>query len=338
MRILIIGGTGLISTAITRQLLERGFDVTLFNRGKTPSRVSEGAKFLYGDRRDYPTFVQQMREAGTFDCVIEMIGYVREDAESLVQAFAGRTAQVVFCSTVDVYQRPASRYPYREDEPLRGLSDYARNKIVCEQVLREAHERGDFALTILRPAHTYGEGGSLLHSFGWSTTYIDRLRKGKPIVVHGDGQSLWVSCHVDDVARAFVHAIGNPRALGRAYHVTGEEWMTWNQYHQKVAQAIGAPEPTLVHIPTDLLVRLAPERAGICAVNLQFNNVFDNGAARADLGFRYTIPFVEGVRRTVAWLDSQGAIATSDEDVLEDRVIQVWRKLSEEVVREVGEV
>lgn len=105
-----------------------------------------------------------------------------------------------------------------------------------------------------------------------------------------------------------------------------------------MAQAIGAPEPTLVHIPTDLLVLLAPERAGICAVNLQYNNIFDNSAARADLGFQYTIPFVEGVRRTVAWLDSQGAIANSDEDTLEDRVIRAWRRLSEGATREVGSI
>ncbi len=333
MRILIIGGTGLISTAITRILLERGEDVTLFNRGKTPARFPEGAKFLHGDRRDYPAFIQQMQEAGTFDCVIEMIGFVREDAESLVRTFAGRTGHLIFCSTVDVYQRPAERYPYREDEPRHGLSDYARNKIICEDVLMDAHSHGDFPVTIIRPAHTYGEGGTLIHSFGWSSTYIDRLRKGKPIVVHGDGQSLWVSCHVDDVARAFVNAIGKPQTFGKAYHTTGEEWMTWNQYHQKVARAIGAPEPHLVHIPTDLLARVAPERAGICAVNFQFNNIFDNTAAHEDLGFRYTIPFVEGVKRTVDWLDAQNAIANSDDDPLEDRVIEAWRRLSEEMVQ-----
>lgn len=333
MRVLVVGGTGLISTSITRMLLERGDEVTLFNRGKTPVRLPHGAKFLHGNRREYSAFVEQMREAGPFDCVIEMIGFVREDADSLVHAFAGRTKHLIFCSTVDVYQRPAQRYPYREDEPRLGLSDYAKNKIVCEDVLMEAHQRGDFAVTLIRPAHTYGEGGTLIHSFGWSTTYIDRLRKGKPIVVHGDGQSLWVSCHVDDVARAFVNAVGNPTAFGKAYHVTGEEWMTWNQYHQKVARAIGAAEPTLVHIPTDLLVRVAPERAGVCAVNFQFSNIFDNRAAQRDLGFRYTIPFEDGAKRTVAWLDAHNAIANSDEDTLEDRVIDVWNRLGEAMVQ-----
>jgi nucleoside-diphosphate-sugar epimerase len=154
--------------------------------------------------------------------------------------------------------------------------------------------------------------------------------------VHGDGSSLWASCHRDDVARAFVNAAGNARAFGRAYHVTGEEWMTWNQYHQKVAEAMSAPPPVLVHIPTDLLDQVAPERAHICAVNFQFNNIFDNTAARTDLDFRYTIPFVAGVRRIVAWLDANGRIPNSDEDPFEDRLIDAWERLGRGMAQELA--
>ena len=224
MRILIIGGTGLISTAISRELLARGYDLTLYNRGKTPSRIPAGARYLSGDRNDFAAFEWQMAEAGTFDCVIDMVCFTPDQAESDVRAFRGRTGHFIFCSTVNVYTKPADRYPIREDAARVPIhDDYGTHKVQCEDLFFAAHARGDFPVTIIRPAHTYGEGGIIIHTFGWRTAYLDRIRKGKPIVVHGDGTSLWVACHVDDVGHAFVHAAGNTAAFGRAYHVTGEE-------------------------------------------------------------------------------------------------------------------
>ncbi len=326
MKILIIGGTGLISSAITRFLLEQGASVTHYNRGRLDLYPPPpGVRTIHGDRTDYRTFEHQMAELGTFDCVIDMVGYAPGDAESAVRAFRGRVGHFIFCSTVDVYRKPATRYPYTEDEGYGGLNTYSRNKVSCEQILRAAHQRGDFPLTIIRPAYTYGEGRGPLNPFGGA--YLDRLRKGKPIVVHGDGSSLWTTCHRDDVARAFVAAVGQPHTFGKAYHTPGEEWMTWNQYHQRVAEALDAPQPTLVHIPTDLLVRVAPQRAAIIAENFQFNNIFDTTAARNDLNFRDTIPWVEGVRRMVAWLDAHGQVTNSDADQFEDRLITAWQQL-----------
>jgi nucleoside-diphosphate-sugar epimerase len=329
VRILIIGGTGLISTPITRFLVERGEDVTLYNRGKTPPRIPQNVARIRGDRKDYEAFEKQMQDARPFDCVIDMVCFDPPDAESVVRAFTGRTGQVIFCSTVDVYNKPADTYPVSEEQSRGGVTAYGKNKARCEKTLLEAHERGDFNVTIIRPAYTYGEGGSIVHTFGWGTAYLDRISKGKPIVVHGDGSSMWVACHVEDVARAFVSALGNERAFGQAYHVTGEEWMTWNRYHQGVAEALGAPEPELVHIPTDLLGRVAPDRAGVCVGNFRFNNIFDNAKAREDLDFRYTIPWVEGVKRTVRWLDEHDGIENSDEDPFDDRLIAAWRRLGE---------
>jgi len=251
-KVLVIGGTGLISTAIVNQLVERGDDVTVFNRGKTEARIPASVKRVYGDRKDYQSFESRMRELGAFDCVIDMVCYLPEDAESVVRAFRGRIGQLIFCSTVDVYNKPAVFYPYREDHPREAASDYGRNKAKCEDILMAAHERSDFKVTIIRPAHTYGEGGTLIHTFGWRTSYLDRIRKGKPVIQHGDGNSLWVVCHIDDVARAFVNAIGNERAYGKAYHTTGEEWLTWNRYLEIIAEAMDAPKPKIVHIPTDL--------------------------------------------------------------------------------------
>ena len=327
MRILLIGGSGLISTPITRALLERGDDVILYNRGQTPLRAEGAPQQVTGDRNDFAAFEAQIAALGHFDCVIDMVCFTPAQAESVVRACAGRTTQFIFCSTVDVYSRPAPRYPYREDAPREAISDYGRNKVACEDVFLAAHARGDFAATIIRPAMTYGEGGVIVHTFGWSTTYLDRMRKGKPIVVHGDGQSLWVTCHVDDVARAFVAAIGNERAYGKAYHTAGDHWMTWNQFHAGVAEALGVPLPRLVHIPSDVLAAIAPERAGITIFNFQYDTIFDNSAAKADLGFAQTIDWVEGVRRTVAWLDANRPIENSDADRYEDRLIEAWDRM-----------
>jgi nucleoside-diphosphate-sugar epimerase len=333
MKILVIGGTGLISNSISRELLEKGEELTLYNRGKSEMRFPPGAKTILGDRKDFTRFEAQMREAGTFDVVIDMVCFHPDEAESVVRAFKGRVGQVIFCSTVDVYSKPPDVFPITENQDRSGaLGEYGQNKVKCEDVFFRAHEQGDFPATIIRPAYTYGEGGVIIHTFGWTTAYIDRLRKGKPVVVHGDGQSLWVCCHIDDVGHTFVAACGSPATFGRAYHTTGEEWLTWDQYNLQVAEAIGAPRPELVHIPSDLLVRAAPERAGVVGINFQFDNIFDNGAAKQDLDFQYTVPWKEGVRRTVGWLDERGKIQNSDEDPYDDRVIAAWRKYSEEMV------
>jgi nucleoside-diphosphate-sugar epimerase len=338
MKYLIIGGTGLISTSITRFLLEQGEDVTLYNRGQREARFPGGAKQITGDRKQLAAFEAQMAEAGLFDCVIDMICYSPEEAESDVRAFKGRAGHFIFCSTVDVYNKPADRLPYAEQEGRRGITDYGRNKVKCEDIFMEAHARGDFPVTTIRPAATYGEGGTIIHTFGWATTYLDRIRKGKPVVVHGDGSSLWVMCHIDDVARAFLNAAGSPAAFGKAYHTTGEEWLTWNGYHRCVAQALNAPEPKLVHIPTDLLDRVAPRRAGITTYNFQYNNIYDNSAAKRDLGFQYTIPWVEGARRTYTWLEQRGRIANSDDDPLDDRLIAAWERLGSGLVKELDAI
>ena len=326
MRILVIGGTGLISSAITRHLLERGEDVTLFNRGQTRGSIPPGSHRILGERRDYAAFEARMAEASHFDCVIEMIGMVPEDAESLVRAFAGRTDQLIFCSTTDVYRKPACQYPVLENEPRLSTYAYGQNKARCEDILMEAHHRGDFKVTIIRPGPTYGEGTGIFSTFGRTTTQIDRIRKGKPLIVHGDGSTLTVVCHVDDLGRAFADAIGSQKAFGKAYHATGEEWLTWHRYHELVAEAIGAPAPTFVHIPTDILTQIAPGRARRCFENYQHHNIYDNSAARTDLGFRYVVRWKEGVCRAVTWLDEHGQMENSDDDPFDDQVIAAWEE------------
>jgi nucleoside-diphosphate-sugar epimerase len=332
MRILIIGGTGIISTGISRLLIEHGDDVVLYNRGQRISLVEGDYTTITGDRKDYAAFEKQMAEAGSFDCVIDMVCYLPEEAESAIRAFKGRTGQYIFCSTVDVYTKPAAVYPITESAKKLPSEKfpYAYNKARCEELLFAAHACGDLVVTSIRPGHTYGEGGNnLLHALGTGTYHVDRLRKEQPIIIHGNGRSFWPTCHRDDVAVAFVGAIGNETALGRGYHVAGEEWMTWEGYHQGLAKAIGAKAPEFVYIPTDALRRMAPQEAMLTEVNFSYNNLFDNTAAREDLGFRVTIPWVEGARRTVKWLEDNGQLEKSEDFPFYDQIIKAWRQAIE---------
>ena len=346
MKILIIGGTGLISTRITQQLLARGDEVWHVNRGKRGIGFG-GITFerevptITADRTDYAAFEQTMQRAGAWDCVMDMVGFTPADAESAIRTFKNRCEHFIFCSTVDVYAHPQPHgaLPYRDDAPQFGRNQYAANKVECERILRVAHARGDLNMTIIRPAYTYAEGAGIIDTLRGRKTLIDRIRKGKPIVMHGDGQSLWCSCHAVDVARAFVNAAGNAKAFGKGYHTAGEEFVTWNQHLQIVAEAIGVQEPRLVHIPTDVLARLLPsetlaDAAHWTQTNFQFNNIFDNSAAKSDLGFRYTVRWEDGARRLVRWLDENGMIANSDDDHFDDNLITAWERMCDDLQHE----
>lgn len=330
MKVLIVGGTGLISTAITHFLQEAGAKVHHYNRGQADAQLAIRPPTMQGDRKDFVTFEAQMALTDRWDCVIDMICFTPEEAASTVRAFRGRTGHLIFCSTVDVYSKPAQQYPITEEAERQPQPSfpYAHAKAACERIFEEAHRRGDFPVTTIRPAYTYGEGRGLLHTFRGGMYYLQRIREGKPIIVHGDGTSLWANCHRDDVGRAFAHAAGNTQTFGKAYHVTGDEWMSWNQYHQRVATAMNAPAPTLLHIPTDLLAHVLPEGAAWCKENFQFNNIFDNSLARADLAFQYTVPWIEGVQRVVAWLDERGAISAQDEPTFYAPLIAQWQQMA----------
>ena len=328
MKVLIIGGTGLISTATTRYLQEREVEVIHYNRGQSTTQLNTIPPTIIGDRKDFAVFEAQMAEAGPFDCVIDMIGFLPDEVECSVRAFRGQTEHFIFCSTIDVYTKPAYTHPITEEAERKPKPSfpYAYDKAKCEQIVEDAHKRGDFPATIIRPAYTYGEGRGILHTFRGGMYYLHRIRQGKPIIVHGDGSSFWTASHRDDVGLAFANAIGNSNTFGKSYHVTGEEWMTWDQYHQRVAEAINAPEPTLIHIPTDLLYQALPTQTEWLKENFQFNNIFSNQAAINDLDFRYSISWQDGVRRVVAWLDDRGRIDGSDEPAFYEPLLSAWQQ------------
>ena len=330
MRILIIGGTGLISTSAAHLLVEQGHQVILYNRGLSSYPTAPGVTSIRGDRTNYTDFEAQMVDAGTFDVVIDMVAYKIEDGESALRAFRGKIGQFIFCSTVDVYNKPATGYPYTEQEGYGGLNEYSRNKVILEKLLLKAEQEGAFPLTIIRPAYTYGEGRGPIHPVSWDAC-LDRIRKGRPVVVHGDGQSLWVCNHASDVGRTFVVACGNPKTFGQAYHVTGEEWLTWDQYIQQIAEALGVNSPRLVHIPSEILAQVG---ITICIENFQYDNIFDNSKAHRDLGYQYTITWKEGVRRMAKWFEEHNKWPGCDENSLEDRLIEAWDHIGPDMVKE----
>ncbi|MEO6063416.1 MAG: NAD-dependent epimerase/dehydratase family protein [Thermoflexales bacterium] len=327
MKILIVGGTGLISTVTTRILLERGHAITLFNRNQTVTRFDGHVHRVSGDRREHAAFEAKVAMLGDFDCVIDMVGFTPADAESAARAFRGRCGHYIFCSTVDVYAKTSAGFPVKEDRALEPVGAYGKDKARGEMILAAASKREGLNLTIIRPATIIGEGSAPSHTFGRGTGFLDRIRKGKPVVVHGDGSSVWCWCHCDDAGAAFANAAGNPAAFGNSYHVAGEEWMTWARYYACVAEALGAPQPDIVRIPTEVLAQIAPDRAKPSVENYQYNNMFDTSAAWADLGFRYTVPVTEAVKRTYGWLAANGRVVNSDEDSFEDSLIASWRAL-----------
>jgi nucleoside-diphosphate-sugar epimerase len=347
MHILFIGGTGLISTSIARQLLEDGHHVTLFNRGQSESRlapeIQAKAHFLQGDRKDYAAFERTFSDQ-RFDVVVDMVAFHPDDSASAVRAFKGRIGQFIHCSTVCVYSGPVSQLPTTETEPYHSPGSYGQNKIRCEQLLLREHESNSFPVTILRPSHSYGEGGALTRSFGPATSFVNRLRQSKPLIVQGDGNSLWASCHVDDVARGFIATMGLEKCLGQAYNITGEEWMTWNTYYDQVAEVVGG-QFEAVHIPTDTLRRIAPDWASGTWEIFAWPSIFDVSKIKRDTSYGnspytgQTISWKQGVRRTVEWLEANGKLSSESHSELsqtegserEDSLIAAWQERVEQM-------
>lgn len=328
MKVLVIGGTGNIGTAVVRTLLERGADVTVVGRGAS----APGAGFIAADRTKHKEFEQTMRGHGDWDCVIDMIGYQCEDAESAIRAFSGRTAQFIFCSTVDTFCKPAPSYPIGPGAP-RGanpLFSYACSKVRMEQLFEQAAAGGAFALTIMRPAATYCDQSMPIGILSSGLAVMRRIRLGLPVIVMGDGLTLWTSSHRDDVGRAIAMGAGNSNTYGKAYALSGDEALTWMQYYSTIATAMGAPEIDFIGVPTALLVSAAPKACEWCDINFKYCNIFDNSQAKRDLGYCYTIPWVEGARRMVAYHDGIGAIDASHDHPAYDEIICRMKKLAKE--------
>jgi len=329
MKALIIGGTGLISTGIVKALHARGADITVFNRGQTDNRLGADVRQLLGDRNDFPSFEHTVTATGPWDVVIDMICFRPDQAESAVRTFAGRCGHFIFCSTVCTYGNTQTVLPTLETTPQAPHSAYGRDKVACEQVFLRAHAEDRMPVTIFRPSHTYGPGGGVINNLGWAPTFIDRLRRGLPIIVSGDGHGLWQSAYADDVGVGFAQAAGRTKCFGEAYNIVGDEVVTWDEYTRRTAAAIGAPEARIVHLPTDLLLALDRPRFVALEEIFRFHGVYANAKLKRDVPeYQPATPYEEGVRRTVAWMDQHGKVVSADTDPLEDRLVAWWERVA----------
>ena len=304
MKILFIGGTGFISTSVSRLAVERGNELYLLNRGQSKQTV-EGAHYLTADIHQ-PDQVRAALGDLPFDCVVDWIAYTPADIERDLALFRGRTRQFIFISSASAYQKPASHHVIRESTPLHNpFWAYSRNKIACEERLTRAWREDGFPVTIVRPSLTYGDANFPVALGGWGCyTLADRMKQGRPVIVHGDGSSLWVVTHASDFAWGFCGLLANRQAVGDVFHITSDEVLTWNQIYQTIADALGV-QANLVHIPSDFIAKVEPTLAGPLLGDASWSVVFDNSKIKDFVpGYQAVVPLRLGVRRTVAWFEA----------------------------------
>jgi nucleoside-diphosphate-sugar epimerase len=304
MKVLFIGGTGVISSACSQLAVERGIDLYLLNRGQSQRPAPQGAHVLHGDSHDRASATQVLKDQ-TFDAVVNWIAFHPEQVAADVDLFRDRTGQYVFISSATVYQKPAASLPITESTPLGNpYWDYAQAKIACENLLVQANRQNRFPTTIVRPSHTYDQTMTLLEG---GYTMIARMRKGKQVIVAGDGTSLWTLTHHRDFAKGFVGLLGNPHAIGDAYHITSDEILTWNQIYAILADAAGA-QAQIVHVPSDCIAAYDPKWGAGLLGDKSHSAIFDNTKIKRTVpGFVATIPFFQGAREIMAWFDGDPA-------------------------------
>ncbi|MBU4215578.1 MAG: SDR family oxidoreductase [Actinobacteria bacterium] len=324
LRVLFIGGTGVISSASVRLAVARGIDLTLLTRGTGRRPVPDGVEQLVADIRD-PAAVRAALGGREFDVVVDWVAFTAADVRRDVELFEGRTGQYVLISSASAYQTPPARLPITESTPLRNpYWQYSRDKIACEDVLVAAYRDRGFPMTIIRPSHTYDRTLIPL-SGGW--TVIERMRAGKQVVVHGDGSSLWTLTHHTDFARGFVPLLGHPRAIGEAFTITSQDVLTWDQITRALAAAAGV-EARIVHVPSDQIAAYDEEWGASLLGDKTWSAVFDTTKLRALVpDFVATVPFETGAREIVAWYDEDPArrVVDDDHDRLLDLLVERFR-------------
>ena len=325
MRVLFIGGSGVISSACSRLAAESGIELCVFNRGLSLDRpLPAGVTVLCGGIRD-PRCVREVLGGREFDAVVDWVAFTPEHVQADIDFFRGRTGQYVFISSASAYQTPPARVPIVESTPLRNpFLRYSRDKIACEELLRAAYRDDGFPATIVRPSHTYDK---TVVPFDGGWTVLARMRQGKPIVVHGDGTSLWTLTHHQDFAAGFVPLLGHSRTVGDVFHITSDDVLTWDQIAQALADAAGT-RADIVHVPSDAIAAADPGWGASLLGDKAHSLVFDNSKLRSVLpGYRAVIPFEQGAREIVGWHDEDPARQRTDArvDALMDRLIDTYR-------------
>lgn len=337
MKVLFIGGTGIISTACTRLAAERGIELTLLRRGQRAASLPDSVHTIVADISDEAA-VREAVSGRKFDAVVDWIAFTPDQVERDIRLFRDRTDQYIFISSASAYQKPLSHYLITESTPLANpYWQYSRDKIACEERLMREYRETGFPITIVRPSLTYGDTQIVLAVNSWQKSYtaLDRMRRGKRVIVPGDGTSLWVVTHNSDFAHGLVGLLGASQAIGHAFHITSDEVLTWDQIYTMTAHAAGV-EPRIVHIASDYLGACMPDLVGSLTGDKSSSVVFDNSKIKRFVpGYCAKVRFEEGVERTVAWFNAEAERRVIDEEANSawDRIIDGYEKGLEEAIR-----
>ena len=336
MKVLLIGGTGTISMAITRLLAETDTEVYLLNRGSRNSELPENVTVIQGDISNEDT--RNKLKKMTFDTVCEFIGFVPSQLERDYKLFNGKIKQFIYISSASAYQKPLADYRISEGTPLANpYWQYSRDKIACEEYLMKLYRENGFPVTIVRPSHTYDERSVPLgvHGDNGSWQVIQRMLDGKPIIIHGDGTSLWTMTHSSDFAKAFVGLIGNIHSIGETYQITTDETLTWNQIYKTIADCLGV-ELKPYYVPSDFLNAVGTYDFWGGLIGDKSNSVvFDNSKIkRAVPEFTATVRFDTGVRKTIEYVMQHEECRQEDREFDEwcDKVIAALEKAKAEII------
>jgi nucleoside-diphosphate-sugar epimerase len=329
VKILFLGGTGNLSLACAREAAARGLDLTIATRGRKEVELPAGVSTARGDVAD-AGFLASLAERH-FDAVVNFIAFGPADVGRDIAAFGGRAGQYVFISSASVYEKPPRHHVVTEETALGNpYWDYARGKIAAEEALREARRASGFPMTIVRPSYTYGESW-IPTTTGSDYTMAWRMRRGLPVVVPGDGTSLFTLTHASDFARGLVGLLGQPAAIGEAVHLTSDEVLNWNQIHEEIARAL-AVEPRIVHVPSDVIARIDARRGASLLGDKAWSLVFDNSKARRLVpGWTARVPFAEGVRASIAWLEADPSRQKMAANETVEKILAAWARAEDAI-------
>ncbi|TVZ14661.1 SDR family oxidoreductase [Maribacter sp. MAR_2009_72] len=312
MKVLFIGGTGNISTPSSKLAIANGIDLYVLNRGKAKVEL-KGAQSIIGDINK-PEELSELKKHD-WDVVVNWIAFTKEDIERDIELFSGKTKQYIFISSASCYQTPLSYPVITESTPLYNpLWDYSQDKIACEDRLQQEYRNNGFPITIVRPSLTYDTVIPIAIGGFDKFNTAQRILDGKEIIVHGDGTSLWTVTHSDDFAKGFVGLLGLQTAIGHAFHITSDEVLSWNMIYKILADALGK-EAKVVHIASDFICKVEPSFTGTLLADKAESVLFDNTKIKTFVpGFKATIPFSEGIKRTVKWLQENPEYQNIDDD------------------------
>lgn len=333
MKLLFIGGTGIISSACSELAVQRGHELFILNRSisvKYP--LPKGATHLKGDIHAGIPELSTLLAGHRFDAVVDFIAFTADDIERNISLFRGKTDQFVFISSASAYQKPPKHYLVTEETPLSNpFWQYSRDKIACEERLMRALREDGFPSTIVRPSLTYGPAQIPFCVGSWSHpwTVIDRMKRGQKVIIPGDGTSLWVLTWNADLAKGLVGLLGKRETIGEAFHITSDEVLSWNQIYLEAYQALGL-EPNVIHLPSDFIARFDDHAVGSLIGDKSNSVVFDNDKIKRFVpDFRCEVNWAEGVRRALAWFETHPDFQTIDHEknVLWDRMISVYGRV-----------